>query len=130
MRAPRKAISPHFRPTSCKVCASSDRGRIEFLMARGAGRRSISKQFNISDDSIYRHWHNHLPAHAKAALAASSLKPGTNVADLEQLVTTSRAGYWKICSASGRSFTPASMRRPKPATATWWRGWPQGYMRT
>jgi hypothetical protein len=73
----------------CLVCQHPLRGRIELLMARGAGRVSVSKQFSVSESSIKNHWAKHTPATIKAAAIGQVLKPG---ADIEKLLNDEDVG--------------------------------------
>jgi hypothetical protein len=74
----------------CKVCEHPERARIELLMARGAGQHAIGKKFEVSPDSVWRHWRNgHVAEHVKAKLAGEVLKPGV---ELAKLVTDESTG--------------------------------------
>ena len=48
-------------------------------MARGASRRSVATQYEVSDDAIDRHWNGHVPDKVKATLQAEFLKPSATI---------------------------------------------------
>lgn len=57
----------------CKVCNHPDVGRINFLLIAtkgelGGGRKSLSERFGLSEASLHRHRHNHIPADYKSAI--------------------------------------------------------------
>ena len=55
---------------ACKVCAHSERIRIELLLAAGgASHASIGRKYGLTRHSLGRHWDNHVSAQRKAALA-------------------------------------------------------------
>jgi hypothetical protein len=66
-----------------------DRSAIELAMARGAGKREAGKQFNVSEDAVWRHWQNHVPETIKIARRTEVLRPG---ARLEALVDEESVG--------------------------------------
>ncbi|MES1192658.1 MAG: hypothetical protein ABUS47_16475 [Steroidobacter sp.] len=53
---------------SCKTCAHADRARIELMLANGVNAAQVSRQFNISHYSVWRHWTKHVSDDAKASL--------------------------------------------------------------
>lgn len=63
----------------CTICKAPDRQRIELALARGASRRSVAVQYDVSDDAIYRHWQAHVPDKTKAILQAEFLKPSATI---------------------------------------------------
>jgi len=52
--------------TQCQVCRHEHRWRIELLRAGGAGLDALAQKFNVSRDSIWRHWKDHVSDEAKA----------------------------------------------------------------
>ncbi len=83
------------RPSKCQVCRHEERWRIELLRAGGASLDALAKRFGVDRDSIWRHWHKHVSAEAKAGhlagianmeLAERAAEEGTSVLD-----------YLKIC---------------------------------
>lgn len=59
------------------------------MMARGGGKRATAQKFEVSEDSVFRHWHNHVSDAVKAARKAEVLKPG---AELKTLVIDESRG--------------------------------------
>jgi hypothetical protein len=55
-------------PGGCRVCEHVERTRIELLLAGGAGQKAIARKFNVSKDSVHRHWHGHVSESRRAAL--------------------------------------------------------------
>jgi hypothetical protein len=96
------------RPTGrCGVCAHAERTRIELLLAGGAGQKSVADRFNLSKDSIHRHWHGHVTEERKAALllgpvqvqalAAKVAEESESVIDHHKAV---RAGLYQFLTAA------------------------------
>ncbi len=52
----------------CKVCAHLERGRIELLLASGAGQTAIAAKFGVSKDSVHRHWRDHVDEERRLTL--------------------------------------------------------------
>lgn len=52
----------------CKVCSHPERTRIELLLAGGAGQSAVGRKYDISKDSLHRHWHGHVSDERKANL--------------------------------------------------------------
>lgn len=61
---------PAIRPARCLCCSSTDRAQIEMLRCAGASYEALSAQFNISADSIWRHFQRHVSERRKAQLLA------------------------------------------------------------
>src|SRR3954470_18525143 len=57
------------RPNSprCQVCRHDERWRIELLRAGGASLDAVAAKFDISRDSLHRHWTLHVTDEAKAS---------------------------------------------------------------
>jgi transposase-like protein len=55
-------------PGGCRVCAHTDRTRIELLLADGAGQSAIARKYGLSKDSVHRHWRDHVSEERRAAL--------------------------------------------------------------
>jgi hypothetical protein len=73
----------------CMVCIHPERHRIEFLIARGASRKSLGERFDVGQHAVHNHWSKHVPATVKAAALAKALKPGVEV---EKLLDDENAG--------------------------------------
>jgi hypothetical protein len=54
--------------TTCAICKSTERRRLETLSLGGASLRSLAKQFNFHRDQVHRHMRNHVPASTRAVL--------------------------------------------------------------
>ncbi len=84
------------RPSArCTVCRSPNRARIEADMAKGLGKRETATKYKLGEDSIWRHWHRHVPEAVKAARKVDYLKPGAN---LEKLLVEEPAGLLESLS--------------------------------
>ena len=76
----------------CAVCGHADQVRIELLLAGGAGQAAVGRKFNLSKDTIHRHWHNHVTMERRAmlvmgpvprqALAAQVCEENSSVLDI------------------------------------------------
>src|SRR5258706_6823279 len=84
------------RPPNCQVCRHEERWRIELLRAGGASLDSLAKKFGVDRDAIWRHWHKHVSAEAKAGHLAG-------IANMEHLAEraaeegASVLDYLKVC---------------------------------
>jgi hypothetical protein len=58
------------RPSQCSVCNHPERVRIETLRVGGASLRVLAVKFNVSADSICRHFKRHVTAARRAELTA------------------------------------------------------------
>src|SRR4051812_42147117 len=50
----------------CQCCHNSERKRAERALANGAPLRAVARKFNLSEDSLQRHWSRHVTDDAKA----------------------------------------------------------------
>lgn len=101
----------------CQVCKHPERLRVEFLRASGASLDSLAEKFKLDRDAIWRHWHNHVSAEAKASYLAGpaaladlgerAAEAGVSVLDylglvrttlLAQLGSLNEAGDGKGCA--------------------------------
>src|SRR5215217_4455888 len=57
-------------PRRCTVCDHSERHSIDEALVNGAPYRSVAKQFELSESSVYRHKTEHLPAQLLRARGA------------------------------------------------------------
>jgi hypothetical protein len=58
-------------------------------MARGLGKRQVAKRFNVSPDSVHRHWSRHCP---EAVKVAHKVKWAAPKADLDKLTLAEADG--------------------------------------
>jgi hypothetical protein len=83
----------------CQVCRHNDRWRIELLRAGGASFESLAAKFGVDRDAIWRHWHQHITAEAKASYLCGP-------ADMEKLAEKaaqegdSVIDYLKMCRST------------------------------
>ncbi|MGH1571884.1 hypothetical protein ACRAWG_15810 [Methylobacterium sp. P31] len=105
----------------CAVCSHPDRARIEAAVARGVSRRDAAVRFDISPDSIYRHWQNHVGEDQRVALKTGALKPRTNLRKLveeedmgllENLQAV-RAGLWRLFESAVEPRGPGQRLAPR-----------------
>jgi hypothetical protein len=59
-----------WQPGKCGVCGHKDRIRIEVLRASGASLDALAAQFDVSRDSVSRHFINHVSDRRRAELIA------------------------------------------------------------
>src|SRR3954467_8280627 len=50
----------------CRVWDNTERKRAETALANGATLRAVARKFNLSEDSLQRHWSRHVTDDAKA----------------------------------------------------------------
>src|ERR1035437_6608726 len=55
------------RPSTCQVCRHDERWRLELLRAGGAGLDALAEKFDVSRDSVHRHWNLHVTPQMKAS---------------------------------------------------------------
>lgn len=58
------------RPGVCAICTHKDRARIELLRVGGVSLKALARQFDISKDSVWRHFRTHVSDRRKAELLA------------------------------------------------------------
>ena len=68
------------RIAQCQTCSHPNRARIEMLRVGGASLDALARQFEVSRDSIHRHFKNHVSQRRRAELTAGPAK-------VEQLAT-------------------------------------------
>ncbi len=91
----------------CKVCAHTEVARIELLLASGAGQSAVARKFNLSKDSVGRHWSGHVSPERKAALIAGpaavqslGAKLGEEAESVLDLHKAVRAPLWSAYAAA------------------------------
>ena len=72
------------RGQRCRCCIHRERAAIDLALARGVSAYALSKRYNVSTDSLYRHAKAHLPAQLRAKLIAG---PDLDI-DLDKLRET------------------------------------------
>ena len=97
----------------CSVCNHPEVRRIELLRAGGASLDSLAEKFDLSRDSINRHWHNHVTPEAKAtylagadtldALRDKAAAESDSVLDYLKIVRTTLLSHMLACSEAGDS---------------------------
>ncbi len=81
--------------------------RIELLLAAGAGQNATARRFNLSQDSVSRHWKRHISPERKAALIAGpaalqslGAKIGEEAESVLDLHKAVRAPLWSAYAAA------------------------------
>jgi hypothetical protein len=115
----------------CQVCKHPDCWRIELLRAGGASFESLAAKFGVDRDAIWRHWHDHVTAEAKAGylvgpaelatLAEKAAIEGDSVLDYLRLCRTVLVGQLSSMSeagdARGAAFVAGQLTRTLEAIA-------------
>jgi hypothetical protein len=70
----------------CRVCLHRDHAAIDLALARGISVLALSKRFDVSRDSLYRHAKSHLPPQLRAQLISAA--PDLGSVDLDKLRET------------------------------------------
>jgi len=65
----------------CNCCSHRERPTIDLAIARGVSMSALSRRYDVSTDSLYRHAKKHLPPQLRAKLIAG---PDTEI-DLDRL---------------------------------------------
>ena len=73
----------------CTICRHERVAEIEGSMAAGLGKRQVARRYGVSEDAVFRHWHNHTSEVHKVALRTHYLAPGI---DLKELVEAEGSG--------------------------------------
>jgi hypothetical protein len=105
----------------CQVCKHPDCWRIELLRAGGASFESLATKFGVDRDAIWRHWHDHVTAEAKAGylvgpaelatLAEKAAIEGDSVLDYLRLCRTVLVGQLAAMSEAGDGNGAANVAR-------------------
>ena len=85
-----------YKSSKCAICRHPDRWRIELLKAGGASLDSLAKKFDISRDSIDRHWHRHVSAESKATYLCGPAELET-IAKRAAIEGDSVLDYLRLC---------------------------------
>ena len=115
----------------CQCCRHPDRWRLELLRAGGAGLDALAEKFDVSRDSIHRHWRDHVSDQAKAGylcgpselatLAEKAAIEGDSVLDYLRLCRTVLVGQLATMSEAGdgrgAAFVANSLTRTLEAIA-------------
>jgi hypothetical protein len=80
----------------CTVCRHTDRWRIELLRAGGAGLDALAEKFDVSRDSIHRHWRDHVSDEAKAGYLCGPAEL-TKLAERAAIEGDSVLDYLRLC---------------------------------
>jgi hypothetical protein len=115
----------------CQVCRHPDKWRIELLHAGGASLESLATKFGVDRDAVWRHWHDHVSAEAKATylvgpaelatLAAKAAAEGDSVLDYLRLCRTTLVGQLAAMSEAndgrGAAYIAGQLTRTLEAIA-------------
>jgi hypothetical protein len=131
--APRRTTAARrvYSSSKCAVCRHEERWRIELLKAGGASLDALAAKFDVSRDSIDRHWHRHVSAESKATyligpaematIAERAAQEGDSVIDYLKMCRTTLVGQLAAASeagdARGAAFVVNSLVRTLEATA-------------
>ena len=80
----------------CQVCKHPDCWRIELLRAGGASFESLAAKFGVDRDAIWRHWHDHVTAEAKAGYLVGPAELAT-LAEKAAIEGDSVLDYLRLC---------------------------------
>jgi hypothetical protein len=120
-----------YQSSKCAVCRHPDRWRIELLKAGGAGLDALAKKFDVSRDSIDRHWHRHVSVESKATylcgpielatIAKRAAVEGDSVLDYLRMCRTVLAGQLaamtEAADARGAAYVAGQLTRTLEAIA-------------
>jgi hypothetical protein len=97
----------------CTICSHENKWRIELLRAGGASLDALASKFNVSRDSIHRHWNRHVSEEAKATflagpvqlerLAERAAEEGESTLDYLRIVRGSLLSQLATMAAAGDS---------------------------
>ena len=68
-------------PRTCSICANPDRAALDTALVSGEALRGIARRFAVSEDALFRHRSDHIPA------ALTKAKDAEAVADADDLLT-------------------------------------------
>ena len=81
--SPRAGEKSSSMPRRCTVCDHSEKHSIDQMLVSSAPYRSVAKQFEVSESSVYRHKTEHLPAQLLKAREAEEVAQAEDL--LEQV---------------------------------------------
>jgi hypothetical protein len=111
--APRRttAARQNWKRSRCAVCTHPECWRIELLKCGGASLDALAKKFDVSRDSIDRHWHKHVTAEAKAGylcgpaemetIAEKAAREGDSVLDYLKMCRSTLVGQLAAANEAG-----------------------------
>jgi hypothetical protein len=99
------------RLSTCQVCRHDERWRLELLRAGGAGLDALAKKFDVSRDSVHRHWNLHVTPQMKASylcgpaqllqLGEKAAEEGDSVIDHLRMIRTVLTGQLAAMTEAG-----------------------------
>jgi len=110
------------RTGECKTCAHAEVARINFLLARGAAFAAVARQFGLSEDSVTRHYRNHVPSEFKAQVKLGPFQSeehlrklcaeaGTSVLDNLRSIYSGLTSRWLVNYEAGDDATLVMLSR-------------------
>jgi hypothetical protein len=96
---PTTAARQIYSRSKCVVCRHPERWRIELLKAGGASLDALAKKFDVSRDSIDRHWHRHVTPEAKATYLIGPAEMAT-ITEKAAREGDSVLDYLKMCRST------------------------------
>ena len=76
-------------PRPCSICTNPDRAALDTALVSGEPLRGIARRFAVSEDALFRHRSDHIPAHVATAKAAAEVAQAddllSQVRDLHRL---------------------------------------------
>jgi len=91
----------------CKVCNHPERGRIEVLIAGGAAQVAVARKFNLSKDTVHRHWHSHVDTERRSMLIFGPAERQSLAAQIAEESSSVIDHYRAIRAGLYRFFTTA-----------------------
>ncbi|MGX1701705.1 hypothetical protein [Microbacterium sp. NPDC055357] len=105
--APLSNASPY--GASCRVCAHSELGTIDALLAQSAPITRLVQQFGVSRDSLYRHLRWHLrPALAESITRSPEMRPAALVERMADIANDARDAR-RVAYAAGNAWLGARL---------------------
>ena len=73
-------------PRDCTICTYPDRAALDTALVSGEALRGIARRFAVSEDALFRHRSDHIPAHvAKAKDAEAVADAGDLLSQVQDL---------------------------------------------
>ena len=106
------------RPTSCTVCRSAERGRIDYLAASGAPLKPLALRFALKPSAMYNHCRRHIseaykravkigPYESEEHLRKLCAESGTSVLENLRAIYGGLASRWLVNFEAGADQTLA-----------------------
>jgi hypothetical protein len=99
-------------PLQCTTCKHPERGRIDFLLAGGAGLNAVASQFGIPKESLSGHFQKHVSDRYKKMVAAQhaptfdelltgAVSANAQTIDTLNMIVAGHSSRWAICLEAG-----------------------------